>query len=94
MTTFLMTIRNRRKPVNEIKCAIEGCVEVFRTTEAVSTQVRYICKNHPRVQQLRAANRVVDESDFEDEDVHFQEFSFDPFFGGDKNIESGDNQNG
>lgn len=66
--------------MNEIKCKIEGCKEVFKTEEAVSSGARFICKNHPRTVQLAEAGRVPQESDFKDAAVHFQDHQFDSFF--------------
>jgi len=65
--------------VNEIKCKIEGCSNVFRTNEPVSPEARFICKDHPRNVQLAAVGRTYNEKwDNEDAEVHFQEHAFDP----------------
>ena len=64
--------------MNEIKCSIEGCLEVFRTTEPVSKDVRFICKNHPKEVQVRAVGRVYNpKTDGADEEVRFQTHQFD-----------------
>ena len=63
--------------MNEIKCRIEGCTEVFKTEEAVSRNAGFICKNHSREEQVRAAGRSYSESDEADKQVHFQTHQFD-----------------
>jgi hypothetical protein len=63
--------------MNEVKCKIEGCKEVFKTEEAVSAECRFICKNHPRTVQLAEMGRIPEEKDSKDERVHFQETQFD-----------------
>ena len=77
--------------MNEVKCKIEGCKEVFKTEEAVSAEARFICKNHPRTVQLAEAGRIIQESDFKDATVHFQEFQFDHDLasGSSPNVDSG-----
>lgn len=65
--------------VNIIQCKIEGCTEVFKTEEDISSNARFICRNHPRSVQVEAAGRMYDwKKDNEDADVHFQEHQFDP----------------
>lgn len=62
----------------EVKCVIAGCLELFKTEEPVSPQVRFICKNHPRQAQLNAIGRVFKpKRDDRDQDVHFQSVQFD-----------------
>jgi len=64
--------------MNEVKCVIEGCKEVFKTEEAVSPKVRFVCKNHPRAHQLAAVGRSYkSDADTRDTDVHFQTHQFD-----------------
>lgn len=79
--------------MNTLKCMIEGCLNFFSTEETVSENVRYICKNHPRAVQVRAAGRSYDErADNLDTEVHFQEYQFDKDLarGGSPKIDSGD----
>ena len=64
--------------MNEIKCKVEGCTEVFRTEEPVSLKARFICKNHPKEVQIRAVGRKYNpKTDEADEEVHFQNHQFD-----------------
>lgn len=37
--------------LNVVKCGIGDCSSVFKTEEAVSPNVRYVCKNHSEVEQ-------------------------------------------
>ena len=68
--------------MNEVKCQIPGCSEVFKTAEDVSPLARFTCKNHPRAIQVRAAGRVFKEArDLRDTDVRFQPFQFDKSMG-------------
>lgn len=65
--------------MNKVQCAIKGCTEVFQTTEPVSSQARFICKNHPRAHQLAAVGRIHNpKKDDKDQDIHFQNTQFDP----------------
>ena len=65
--------------MNTIKCKIDECSSVFTTEEAVSPNAQYICKNHNRAIQVRAAGRTYDpKTDEADQDVHFQTCQFDP----------------
>lgn len=63
--------------MNEVKCKIKGCKEVFRTEQPVSAKARFICKNHPRSVQLKAVGRSVKKTDSNDEKVKFQTHQFD-----------------
>ena len=65
--------------MNQIKCSIKDCEEVFQTEETVSPVIRFICKNHPRQIQLNAVGRTFkSRKDDRDADVHFQSVQFDP----------------
>jgi len=65
--------------MNSIKCKIDECLSVFTTEEAISPNAQYICKNHNRATQVRAAGRTYDPKiDEADQDVHFQTCQFDP----------------
>ena len=69
--------------MNEIRCLVKGCSEVFKTEEPVSSNARFICKNHPKETQVRADGRVFDKrTDRADEKVHFQTVQFDPKLSG------------
>lgn len=89
----------------EIKCAIPGCSNVFRTEEAVSPNFRYICSGrvaygddaltHERADQLAAVGRSYNpKSDEADKEVHFQNHQFDRELdnttGADQSIEGDD----
>jgi len=64
--------------MNEVKCKIKDCSEVFRTEEPVSDKVRFVCKKHPRSVQLRAVGRSMKKKDNSDVKVKFQSSQFDP----------------
>src|SRR6266699_7010508 len=69
----------KRRKMNLVRCAIEGCLEVFKTAETLSPNARFICKNHPRKVQVEAVGRKYDvKKDETDQDVHFQDCQFDP----------------
>lgn len=59
------------------------CLNAFSSETPFSPNARYICKNHPRAGQVRAAGReydsVVDEKDSQD---RFQSTQFDPTLSG------------
>ena len=64
--------------ISEILCAVPGCGNKFKTGEPVSPRVRFICKHHPRSEQVAAAGREYNpETDNQDLKVHFQEHAFD-----------------
>lgn len=64
--------------MNIVKCAIDGCSTQFETADAVAVNVRFICKNHPRAEQVRAAGRAYDpEADNVDAKIKFQPHQFD-----------------
>jgi len=62
-----------------IRCAISGCVSTLETNEPVAAEARFICRHHPRREQVEAANRPYDPvGDNTDREVHFQDYQFDP----------------
>jgi len=62
-----------------VRCRVDGCNASINVTEAVSPNVSFICKNHPRSVQVKANGRVYDERrDEADKEVHFQDVQFDP----------------
>ena len=64
--------------MNEVRCTVSGCSEVFKTEEEVSQNSRYICKNHPREVQVRAASRSYNpDTDEADKKVGFQIYQHD-----------------
>jgi hypothetical protein len=64
--------------MTELRCAVPGCREMFRTNEPLHANARFICKNHPRKTQVETAGRVYHpEADHKDEAVHFQDVQFD-----------------
>ena len=65
-----------------IQCKVgegdERCKITIEVLESVSEHVSYICKNHPRAVQLRAAGRVYNYAkDDADKRIRLQEFQFD-----------------
>lgn len=65
-----------------IKCIIANCKSEFEVEDAAAVP-RYLCSSHTRQEQYEAlGRRFVPEYDWTDRDVRFQEFQFDPFFGG------------
>jgi len=59
--------------LNLFRCAIEGCDETFRPTELLHPGAKFICKKHPRAEQLRAVGRGYDKKkDHADEEAAFQ----------------------
>jgi len=64
-----------------IRCSIEGCASEFSTEEVVSPNATFICRHHPRAEQVKAAGRLYDsDRDERDKEIRFQEHSFDSFF--------------
>jgi hypothetical protein len=65
--------------MNTLKCVIEGCLtEISVGGEPMSSDARYICKNHSRASQVRAANRVYNpDIDEKDKKIRFQKYQFD-----------------
>ncbi len=67
---------------NLVQCVVvtEGkrCLEVFGSNEPVHREARFICKNHPRSEQVKAAGRQYDPVvDNKDSEERFQEGQFD-----------------
>lgn len=65
-----------------IQCSVvmEGkrCLEVFGSNEPVYPEARFICKNHPRSEQVKAADRQYDPvADNKDAEERFQDGQFD-----------------
>ena len=48
--------------MNELKCSKEGCLETFKTNEALFSNATYLCRNHTTKSTQK---------------VHFQEHQFD-----------------
>lgn len=72
--------------MNTTQCVVETkgkrCLEVFGSEEPLHPNVRFICKNHDRREQVLAAGRVyIPESDHKDAEVHFQDVQFDKELG-------------
>lgn len=63
--------------MNVIDCAVSGCLYSFKTEQVISSDVRFVCKNHPRSTQVEAIGRVYDPSDSDDKALSFQESQFD-----------------
>lgn len=68
--------------MNTTQCVVQTngkrCLEVFGSEEPLHPNVRFICKNHDRSEQVAAAGRVyVPGVDDRDADVHFQDVQFD-----------------
>lgn len=62
---------------NSIKCYMYGCEEVFTTTEPVAAGARFICRHHPRQDQVKAVREYDPKKDEADRDVRFQSVQFD-----------------
>lgn len=64
--------------MNSIQCKVKGCANVHLTEEAVSPNARFICKEHPRQDQVEAVGRKYNPAtDEADESDHFQSHQFD-----------------
>lgn len=64
--------------MNIVRCKVDGCNSQFQTAGAVAADVSYICKNHSRAVQVRAAGRQYDVvKDNSDAEVQFQDHQFD-----------------
>ena len=66
-----------------VQCAVEEkgvrCGTVVTVAEAVTEGARFICKNHPRTVQVRAAGRKYDPGkDEADSKLRLQNYQFDP----------------
>jgi len=63
--------------MNVVECTFIGCEETFRTSETLSPNVRFICKNHSRQEHVWVHKRQYDpQKDRKDQDVHFQDHQF------------------
>lgn len=60
-----------------VKCTIKECQYVFTTTEPLSKGARFICRNHPRREQIRAVGRKLSYLDHSDQEDSFQVYAFD-----------------
>lgn len=63
--------------MNTLKCSIEGCKEVFTSELKIAPDARYICRHHPRAEQIRAVGRKPSWRDSLDQEEHFQVYAFD-----------------
>lgn len=74
--------------MNNIQCVVVNkgvrCETFISVSDPVSDKCSFICKNHNRAEQVRAAKRSYDPiKDEADKDVHFQDCQFDPnLYGG------------
>src|SRR5208282_4071039 len=83
MISSWRTKTQRRQPMPDVQCAIEEkgvrCSTVLTVAEAVTENARFICKNHPRTVQVRAASRKYDPTrDEADSKLRLQNYQFDP----------------
>jgi hypothetical protein len=72
-------------PTIRCKVVTEGvrCESVIQTAESVSENAGFICRNHPRSVQVKAAKRAYDPIlDEADKNIHFQDVAWDPDLGG------------
>lgn len=60
-----------------VKCVIDECKSVFTTTEPLAENARFICRNHPRSEQVKAVGRKPSWRDDLDELESFQTYAFD-----------------
>jgi hypothetical protein len=64
-----------------VRCSVvtEGvqCKEVFVTSEPLHPDARFICKNHPRKDQVETNGRIYTSLDERDSEDHFQANQFD-----------------
>lgn len=61
-----------------VKCVIDECKSVFTTTEPLAANARFICRNHPRSEQVKAVGRKPSWRDNLDELESFQTYALDP----------------
>lgn len=63
--------------MSTIKCSIKDCDEVYTTNEVVSPNAVFVCKKHPREEQVNILNRVYDPIlDNIDQNAKFQKYQF------------------
>jgi hypothetical protein len=67
----------------DVQCAVKEkgvrCSTVLTVEETVAENARFICKNHPRTVQVRAAGRKYDPTrDETDSRLRLQNYQFDP----------------
>jgi len=64
--------------VNVVRCQVEGCLDIYSTSEPVFPSVRFTCRHHPRKVQVEAsAGRTYDPvRDNTDAAVHFDKHQF------------------
>jgi hypothetical protein len=68
--------------VNYVLCSVDGCSNVFQTSEDVTANVRFMCRHHPRKIQVLTNDRLYNpDTDHEDEAIRFQDVAFDPKLG-------------
>lgn len=63
--------------MNTLKCSIVGCKEVFTSELKIAPDARYICRHHPRAEQILAVGRTPTWHDELDKEEHFQLYAFD-----------------
>jgi hypothetical protein len=68
--------------IRYLQCKVTGCREEIEINESISMNSLFICKRHPRSDQVEAAGRVYDpEHDEKDQQIHFQTHAFDKNLG-------------
>jgi hypothetical protein len=61
-----------------VKCSFLGCASELTIKGRLSSTTKYVCKNHPRKEQVEAFGRTYNpEKDHSDEEAAFQSYSFD-----------------
>ncbi len=62
----------------KVQCAVKGCVSVYTSDETAAPNVKYVCSNHIREEQLAAVGRTyTPNTDDADSEARFQEHAFD-----------------
>lgn len=71
--------------MNEIRCTGEGCLEVFKTDQPVSSSAKYTCKSHVEINRNRVGFQQGERKD--EEVVAFQRYQFDRRFTGTNHLD-------